>query len=333
MDNNELAIAKQRAVEFKTTFNKIKAEVNNMMVGQQEVVEGVLIALMAGGHVLLEGVPGLGKTMLVSSISQAVNLQFSRIQFTPDLMPADIQGSTVLTETANGGHELRFQPGPIMANLVLADEINRATPKTQSALLEVMQEKQVTVGRQTLKLDEPFCVMATQNPTEQEGTYPLPEAQLDRFLFKLIVGYPTEQDYHTIIDRTTSGEKITINAVTEAKQLCDLRAIVRQVPVPELAKTYAIRLVMATQPGSEYAPDEVNKFVNLGASPRGIQGLMLAAKVKALLDDRFAVSCDDIKAIAAPVLRHRMVLNFHAQASKITSDQIIQTILASLKFS
>ncbi|MCH1917985.1 MoxR family ATPase [Shewanella sp. A3A] len=332
MDNNELANAKQRAVEFKDTFNKIKAEVNNMMVGQQDVVEGVLIALMAGGHVLLEGVPGLGKTMLVSSISQAVNLQFSRIQFTPDLMPADIQGSTVLSETANGGHELRFQPGPIMANLVLADEINRATPKTQSALLEVMQEKQVTVGRQTIKLDEPFCVMATQNPSEQEGTYPLPEAQLDRFLFKLIVGYPTEQDYHTIIDRTTSGEKITINPVTEAKQLCDLRAIVRQVPVPELAKSYAIRLVMATQPGSEYATEEVNKYVNLGASPRGIQGLMLAAKVKALLDDRFAVSCDDIKAIATPVLRHRMVLNFHAQASKVSSDQVIQTILKSLKF-
>lgn len=331
MDNTEIEKLKQQASDFKQTFYRIKQEVNKMIVGQEEAVEGVLIALMAGGHVLLEGVPGLGKTMLISTISQAVNLQFSRIQFTPDLMPADIQGTTVLSETATGGHELTFQPGPIMANLVLADEINRATPKTQSALLEVMQEKQVTVGRQTLKLDDPFCVMATQNPSEQEGTYPLPEAQLDRFLFKLIVGYPTEQDYHTIIDRTTSDEKVEITAVTHADTLNQMRAVVRQIPVPEVAKTYAIRLVMATQPGSDYATDDVNQYVSLGASPRGIQSLMLAAKVKALQDNRFAVSCDDIRAIALPVLRHRLVMNFHAQANRVSADSLIHDILNKLK--
>lgn len=324
-------IARRDAVEFKTTFNRIKTEVQQMIVGQHDIIEGVLTALMAGGHILLEGVPGLGKTMLVSSISKAINLQFSRIQFTPDMMPADIVGTSVLTETEHGGHELTFQQGPIVSNLVLADEINRATPKTQSALLEVMQEKQVTVGRKTLKMPEPFCVMATQNPVDQEGTYPLPEAQLDRFLFKLVVGYPTEQDYHTIIDRTTGGHDVTINAVTDAETLSRLRHIVRDVPVPEIAKTYAIRLVMATQPGSEYAPEQVNKFVSLGASPRGIQSLMLAAKVQTLLNDRFAVSVDDIKAIALPVLRHRIVTNFHAQASGISADSIIQSVLASVK--
>ncbi|RLV59885.1 MoxR family ATPase [Parashewanella curva] len=317
----------EQAEKFKHTFTQIKTEVSNMMVGQDDIIEGVLTALLAGGHVLLEGVPGLGKTMLVSSLSKAVNLQFSRIQFTPDMMPADIQGTTVLTETESGGHELTFQEGPIISNLVLADEINRATPKTQSALLEVMQEKQVTVGRRTIKMDEPYCVMATQNPVEQEGTYPLPEAQLDRFLFKLVVGYPTEQDYHTIIDRTTSGEKVEIAPVTDAETLREMRDIVRSVPVPEAAKSYAIRLVMGTQPHSEYAPESVNAYAALGSSPRGIQGLMLAAKVQALLNGRFAVSCDDVKAIATPVLRHRLVLNFHAQANGVSADSLITDVL------
>lgn len=317
----------EQAEKFKGTFNQIKAEVSNMMVGQDDIIEGVLTALLAGGHVLLEGVPGLGKTMLVSSLSKAVNLQFSRIQFTPDMMPADIQGTTVLTETEAGGHELTFQEGPIVSNLVLADEINRATPKTQSALLEAMQEKQVTVGRRTIKMDEPYCVMATQNPVEQEGTYPLPEAQLDRFLFKLIVGYPSEQDYHTIIDRTTSNEKVEISAVSDAATLREMRDIVRAVPVPEAAKSYAIRLVMGTQPHSKYAPDSVNAYSALGSSPRGIQGLMLAAKVQALLNGRFAVSCDDVKAVATPVLRHRIVLNFHAQANGINADSLIADVI------
>ncbi len=323
--------ARRDAAEFKQTFGEIRSEVGKMIVGQEGVIAGVLTALMAGGHVLLEGVPGLGKTMLVSSISRAVDLPFSRIQFTPDMMPADIIGTSMLNEAEGGGHVLTFQEGPIVSNLVLADEINRATPKTQSALLEVMQERQVTVGRRTIRMPEPFCVMATQNPVDQEGTYPLPEAQLDRFLFKLIVGYPSEAEYHAIIDRTTSGEQVTLNPVTNAETLNHLRGVVRKVPVPEVAKAYAIRLVMATQPGSDYATDAVNRNVALGASPRGIQGLMLAAKVQALLDSRFAVSTDDIKAVALSVLRHRVVTNFHAQASNVAPDDLIADLLSSVR--
>jgi MoxR-like ATPase len=323
--------ARRDAARFKEVFERVRAEVARMIVGQADVVDGVLTALMAGGHVLLEGVPGLGKTMLVHTLSRALDLPFSRIQFTPDMMPADIVGTTMLTEAEDGGHELTFQQGPIVAGLVLADEINRATPKTQSALLEVMQEGQVTVGRRTIVMPDPFCVMATQNPVDQEGTYPLPEAQLDRFLFKLVVGYPTEADYHAIIDRTTRRETISISAVTDAAELRALRAIVRQVPVPEVAKSFAIRLVMATQPGSAYAPEIVNQSVALGASPRGIQGLMLAAKVHCLLDDRFAVSTDDVAAIARPVLRHRIVVNFHAQASGIAVEQLLNAVLDSAR--
>jgi len=237
----------------------------------------------------------------------------------------------MLTEAEGGGHELTFQQGPIVANLVLADEINRATPKTQSALLEVMQERQVTVGRRTLKMPEPFCVMATQNPVDQEGTYPLPEAQLDRFLFKLLVGYPTEAEYHAIIDRTTGGEAVAIDPVTDAATLCRLREVVRQVPVPEVAKGYAIRLVMATQPGSAYAPESVQRGVALGASPRGVQGLILAAKVQCLLDDRFAVSCDDIAAIARPVLRHRVIVNYQAMARGDGIETLIDDILKAVQ--
>lgn len=313
---------------FCETFHAIKTEIGKMIVGQEAVVEGVLTALCAGGHVLLEGVPGLGKTMLVSAISRSVDLPFSRIQFTPDMMPADIQGASVLLENENGGHELTFQPGPIVSSLVLADEINRATPKTQSALLEVMQEKQVTVGKRTIKLDEPFCVMATQNPVDQEGTYPLPEAQLDRFLFKLEVGYPTEQDYHTIIDRTTSGVNIELKPVSNREELIRMRTIVRNVSVSEAAKAFAIKLVMGTQPHSQYASPSVNEFVSLGASPRGIQSLMLAAKVVALLDNRFEVMEQDIRKIAIPVLRHRMVLNFKAQATGQSADSLIKNLLS-----
>jgi len=330
---DQAQVAREQAEEFRTVFRAIRDQVRRMMVGQQDVIDGVLTALMAGGHVLLEGVPGLGKTMLINSISRAVDLPFSRIQFTPDMMPADIIGTTMLTEAEGGGHELTFQQGPIVANLVLADEINRATPKTQSALLEVMQERQVTVGRRTLKMPEPFCVMATQNPVDQEGTYPLPEAQLDRFLFKLLVGYPTEAEYHAIIDRTTGGEAVAIEPVTDAATLCRLRDVVRQVPVPEVAKSYAIRLVMATQPGSAYAPESVQRGVALGASPRGVQSLILAAKVQCLLDDRFAVSCDDIAAVARPVLRHRVIVNYQAMARgdgiETFIDDIMRVVLRS----
>ncbi|RIV89500.1 MoxR family ATPase [Aurantiacibacter xanthus] len=322
--------AREAAAEFRSVHAAIRAEIGRMMVGQGEVIDGVLTAILAGGHVLLEGVPGLGKTMLVSSISRALDLPFSRIQFTPDMMPADIVGTSILAETAGGGHELVFQEGPIVANLVLADEINRATPKTQSALLEVMQEQQVTVGRRTIRMPQPFCVMATQNPVDQEGTYPLPEAQLDRFLMKLVVGYPTEEDYHTIIARTTGEEVVTIEPVSDGETLNRMRAIVRQVPVPEFARSYAIRLVMATQPGSDYAPRETGEYVDLGASPRGIQSLMLAAKVVALLDGRFSVACEDIAQIARPVLRHRIVTNFHAQADRVDGDAIVDRVLEAV---
>ena len=320
-------MVRQEAAAFIAIYRRIHEQVARMIVGQGDVIDGVLTAMMTGGHVLLEGVPGLGKTMLVHSISRAVDLPFSRIQFTPDMMPADIVGTSMLTEAAGGGHELTFQEGPIVANLVLADEINRATPKTQSALLEVMQERQVTVGRRTIRMPEPFCVMATQNPVDQEGTYPLPEAQLDRFLFKLIVGYPSEQEYHAIIDRTTSGATVEIDAVADAATLCRMRDTVRQVPVTEAAKGYAIRLVMATQPGSAYATELVERNVALGASPRGIQGMMLAAKVRCLLDGRFAVACDDVAQVAAPVLRHRLLTNYHAQASGIATDTLIADVL------
>lgn len=330
MAEQSSAVASQTA-HFKEVFNKIRAEVNKMMVGQSDVIDGVLTALLAGGHVLLEGVPGLGKTMIVRCLSDAVHLGFSRIQFTPDMMPADIQGTMVLTETEGGGHELNFQQGPLISNLILADEINRATPKTQSALLEAMQEKQVTVGNRTIHLDEPYCVMATQNPVEQEGTYPLPEAQLDRFLFKLIVGYPEEHEYGDIVDRTTGSEEVVIDPVATGADILSLREIARSVAVPSDTKSYAIKLVIATQPQSKYAPESVNKYTLLGSSPRGVQGLMLAGKVQALLNDRFAVSTDDVKKIAHDVLRHRLILNFQAQASNVTTDTLIDDILSHVK--
>ena len=323
--------SREDAGEFVEAFNKVKAEVSKMMVGQEDVIDGVLTAMFAGGHVLLEGVPGLGKTMLVRTISEAINLKFSRIQFTPDMMPSDIQGTTVLTETASGGHELTFQEGPLISNLVLADEINRATPKTQSALLEAMQEKQVTVGRRTIKMDEPYCVMATQNPVEQEGTYPLPEAQLDRFLFKLVVGYPTETDYHEILNRTTGSADTTVSPVTDGATVMRLRSIARAVPVPEASMTYAIRLIMGTQPNSEYSPELINTYSALGSSPRGAQGMMLAGKVAALLAGRFAVSTDDIRSVAKPILRHRIVANYRAQADNVSTDDMVDAVLKHVK--
>ena len=325
------AEARASAAEFKATCQRLKTEVGKMMVGQEHVVDGAITALLVGGHVLLEGVPGLGKTLLVRCLSEALHLRFSRIQFTPDMMPADIQGTTVLSETAGGGHELTFQEGPLVANLVLADEINRATPKTQSALLEAMQERQITVGRRTIALAEPYCVMATQNPVEQEGTYPLPEAQLDRFLLKLLVGYPEEREYHAILDRTTGAEDVRIEPVTDGDEIVKLRQVARAVAEPEAARSYAVRLVMATQPGGDSAAEAVTANVSLGASPRGVQGLILAAKVQALMDDRFAVSNDDIAAVALPVLRHRVLLNFRAQAGNVTADDVLAEVLKAVK--
>ncbi len=330
MTDSNADAARADAQRFRETYESIRAEVSRRMVGQTDVIEGVLTALLAGGHVLLEGVPGLGKTMLVSSLGEALKLSFSRIQFTPDMMPADVRGTSVLVESEGGGHELQFEQGPIVANLVLADEINRATPKTQSALLEAMQERQLTIGRRTIKLEEPFCVMATQNPVEQEGTYPLPEAQLDRFLFKLVVGYPEEGDYREILRRTTGEQEVELSSVSNAETINAMRSTVRQVPVPEHAEDYAIRLVMGTQPGSAYAPELVNHYVSLGSSPRGAQALLLGAKVKALLAGRFAVATEDIAAVARPVLRHRVLLGFEGLSEGVTTDQVVDEVLAKL---
>lgn len=321
------AAVRQAAAEFNQIHDAVRTEVARMMVGQEPVVDGVLAALFIGGHVLLEGVPGLGKTLLVSSLGKAIDLSFSRIQFTPDMMPADIRGTNVLTESETGGTKLEFQVGPLVANLVLADEINRATPRTQSALLESMQEKQISVGTRTIILEEPYCVMATQNPVEQEGTYPLPEAQLDRFLFKLVVPYPAEEDYRTILRRTTSNEAIDLKPVSNAETVLRMRHVVRAVPVPEHVESEAIRLVMATQPNSPYSPSMVNEMVSLGASPRGIQSLILAGKVRALRQGRFAVAGEDLRAVAMDVLRHRVLVNFHALSDGITSDDVVSEVI------
>ena len=325
------ARAEKDAARFREVYGNIQTEVGRMMVGQDHVVQGVLTALFAGGHVLLEGVPGLGKTLLVRCLGDAVDLSFSRIQFTPDLMPADIRGTHVLTETKSGASQLRFQEGPLVANLVLADEINRATPKTQSALLEAMQEKQISVGKKTIQLDEPYCVMATQNPVEQEGTYPLPEAQLDRFLLKLVVDYPAEEEYAAILDRTTTAQDVQLEPVSNAKEILELRTVVRSVPVPEHVQNYAVRLVMATQPKSPYSPELVDRCVALGSSPRGAQALLLAAKVQALLDNRFSVSTEDVRAVAAPCLRHRVMLGYQAAAEGVDAEALVEAVLKVVK--
>jgi len=306
---------------------KVRQEIGKVIVGQEEIVEGVLVALLAGGHVLLEGVPGLGKTMLVRTLAQAVTLKYSRIQFTPDLMPADVIGTAVVQES-DGRKVLDFQPGPIFANLLLADEINRATPKTQSALLEAMQEKQVTVARTSHRLEEPFFVMATQNPLEMEGTYPLPEAQLDRFLFKLRVSFPKREELHRILDRTTFDAAAEVTPVLDGPQIIDMRRVVRAVPIAPHVQEYAVQLVLSTHPESDEPTGLAKKYIRYGSSPRGAQTLVLGSKVRALLDGRYNVSTDDIRALLLPALRHRIILNFDAQADGRAPDDLLEAIAA-----
>jgi len=314
--------------EFKASFTRVRDEMMKMIVGQKDIVEGVLVAFFAGGHVLLEGVPGLGKTMLVRTLAEAVNLKFARVQFTPDLMPADIVGTNIITEAKHGRKEFTFQPGPVFANILLADEINRATPKTQSALLEAMQEQHVTVGGTQHPLPPPFLVLATQNPLEMEGTYPLPEAQLDRFFFKLKVLFPTADDLHTILDRTTTGESPVVSKVLgDPAEVMALREVVRQVPMAKEIQARAVDLVLATHPDNERAPSLTKKYVRYGASPRGAQALILAAKIHALLDSRYHVSRADIDQAAPAALRHRIILNFEGEAEGTSTDEVIGEIL------
>jgi MoxR-like ATPase len=317
--------------QFRADFQKLRQEVGKVIVGQLDIVDGTLSALIAGGHVLLEGVPGLGKTLLVRTLADALHLTFSRVQFTPDLMPADLIGTNVVMETADGRKKFEFQQGPIFGHIVLADEINRATPKTQSALLEAMQEHHVTVGGQTYHLPEPFLVLATQNPLEMEGTYPLPEAQLDRFFCKLLVRYPTAENMEQILDRTTNVETPHAQPVLTGERIMELRTLARQIPIADEIRRHAINLVLATHPDNELATDMVKRFVRYGASPRGAQGLILASKIAAILDNRYHVSREDLHAAAHPVLRHRMILNFEGQAENISTDEVIHDVLKRVK--
>src|SRR6185437_9108349 len=311
-------------------LNEVRAEIGKVIVGQQSVVDGVLICLLASGHVLLEGVPGLGKTTLLRSLARALSLHYSRIQFTPDLMPADIVGSMIM-ETDERGHKvLRFQPGPVFAHLVLADEINRATPKTQSALLEAMQERTVTSGSTTHELEAPFLVMATQNPIEMEGTYPLPEAQLDRFLMKILVTYPSRSELTTIVERTIAREEVKLRAVLGRDEVLELRSVCRDVLIAPHVQDYAVEIVMATQPDQKEAHESAKRYIRYGSSPRGAQALVECARVLALMNGRFNVSVEDIRSIAHSVLRHRIILNFDAHADGKTPDSILNTIISGV---
>ncbi|HMO65993.1 MAG TPA: MoxR family ATPase [Verrucomicrobiota bacterium] len=320
----------EQIAAFRRTWDALRAEVGKVMVGHADIVDGTLTALLGGGHVLLEGVPGLGKTLLVRTLGEVLDLSFSRIQFTPDLMPADILGTNLVMDGPDGRRGFEFQRGPIFAHLVLADEINRATPKTQSAMLEAMQEKQVTAGGEVRRLAEPFFVLATQNPIDQEGTYPLPEAQLDRFFFKLVVGYPSAADLTEVLNRTTEGHRAQVGKVMDGATLLDLQQLVREVPAATHVKDYAVRLVMATHPKTETAAAVASQFLRFGSSPRGAQTLVLAAKVRALTQGRYNVSFDDVRQVAKPTLRHRLILNFEAEAEGVTTDLVLDEILKAV---
>jgi MoxR-like ATPase len=317
--------------DFVKHARELERELKKAIVGQHDALRQVLIALFAGGHVLLEGVPGLGKTLLVRTLGDVLSLRFSRIQFTPDLMPADIIGTTIVSEDLDGRRALRFQAGPVFANLVLADEINRATPKTQSALLEAMQEQTVSVGEATRPLPRPFFVLATQNPLEMEGTYPLPEAQLDRFMFKVQVPFPRHADLEQILQRTIrpgAGEPTT--TVADAEDVLRMLRVAREVVVAPHLVTYAVRIILATHPNEASAPPVVRQYVRHGASPRGLQALVAGAQVRALLEDRFNVAREDLQAVALPALRHRLILGFEAQADGVTADRVVEDVISSV---
>jgi MoxR-like ATPase len=329
MPETQIATIEQYAARFQKDFDRARKEVQKAVVGHREVVDGVLVALFANGHALLEGVPGLGKTLLVRSLAQSLSLQFNRIQFTPDLMPADVTGTTIVVETESG-REFQFRKGPVFTQILLADEINRATPKTQSSLLEAMQERSVTVGGTTHTLERPFLVMATQNPIEQEGTYPLPEAQLDRFFFKLEVGYSTREELAEILNRTTAGESPTIERVLDAQTILAHQKLVRHVRIAPQVQDFAVRLVLATHPKGQFATPLTNRYLRFGASPRAAQTLALGAKVYALLDGRGHATVEDIKRCALPALRHRVLVNFEGEAEGINPDSIIQNAVETL---
>jgi len=316
--------------DFIRIATAIEDEVGKVIVGQDAVVRGILTCVLAGGHALLEGVPGLGKTMLVRTLGDVLDLSFSRVQFTPDLMPADITGTNVISDDG-GGRGFQFQPGPLFANLVLADEINRATPKTQSALLEAMQEQRVTVAKTSYALERPFFVMATQNPIEMEGTYPLPEAQLDRFFFKLTVTYPSDEELLTIAKRTTGSRAPRANPIADGATVLAMMDLAREVPIADSVLGYAVRLVTRTHPEKADASEAVKRYVRYGASPRGLQSLVLGAKIRAILEGRFNVAFEDLKAVALPSLRHRVILNFEADADGVTTDRVISDVLLATR--
>jgi MoxR-like ATPase len=319
----------EQAKQFRERFHRVQSEIGKVIVGQPDIVQGVLTCLFVGGHVLLEGVPGLGKTLLVRTLAQVMDLKFARVQFTPDLMPSDILGTNIITEH-EGRRQFSFQSGPIFAQILLADEINRATPKTQSALLEAMQEHSVTIAGTVHRLEEPFFVLATQNPIEQEGTYPLPEAQLDRFFFKLLVPFSTREDLNLILDRTTRNEWPKPEKVMDGAEVLRWQGLVREVLVAPPVQDYAIRLLLASHPQSEFASAVTNRYIRVGASPRGVQAMTLASKVQALLTGRFNVSFEDIRKAYLPALRHRILLNFEAQAENIAADTILAQVIQDI---
>jgi MoxR-like ATPase len=320
----------QRAAQFADRYRAVFDEISRVIVGHEDIVHGVLTCLFVGGHCLLEGVPGLGKTLLVRTLSQTLDLEYSRIQFTPDLMPADILGTNMIVENEQGHRAFQFQKGPIFTQICLADEINRATPKTQSAMLETMQEKSISTAGQVFKLKPPFFVMATQNPIEQEGTYPLPEAQLDRFFFKLVVGYSTRDQLNTILERTTRGEIVEPRKVMDGSEIIEWQKLVREVILARHVQDYIARLTLATHPEGPFAQSATNKFLRWGASPRGAQTIALAAKVRALLAGRYNVSFEDIRRVWVPAMRHRVILNFEAEAEGISTDAVLDEILAGV---